>query len=247
MRVTELLTKTLREVPRDTEGGNQELLVRAGFVRQLTSGVYTFLPLGYRVMHKIIEIVRKEMDRVGAQEVMMPVIQPRDLWDKSPADGRPSRAEMFGDVLFKLKDRKGRDMVLAPTHEEVVTSLVSEFVRSYRDLPQLIYQIQTKLRDEPRPRGGLLRVREFIMKDLYSFDADEAGMDVSYRKMAEAYRAIFTRCGMRFIVIHADSGAIGGKGSQEFIAITDAGEDDAMICDNCHYAANRAEAEVGPT
>src|SRR5437667_2888699 len=242
MRVSEQLTKTLREVPRDSEGGNQELLVRGGFIRQLTSGVYSYLPLGNRVIRKISQIVREEMDRAGGQEISMPVIQPKDLWDKQPASG-PSRTEAMGDVLFKLKDRKGREMVLGPTHEEVVTTLVSEFVRSYRDLPQLIYQIQTKLRDEPRPRGGLLRVREFIMKDLYSFDADAEGLDVSYRKMAEAYRAIFTRCGMRFIVIQADSGAIGGKDSQEFIAITEAGEDDAMICDRCDYAANREKAE----
>ncbi|HJT57080.1 MAG TPA: proline--tRNA ligase [Ktedonobacteraceae bacterium] len=243
MRVTELLSKTLREAPRDSEGGNQELLVRAGFVRQLTSGVYIYLPLGYRVMHKIIEIVRKEMDRVGAQEVIMPIIQPKDPWDRQPANGRPSRAEMLGDVLFKLKDRKGRDMVLAPTHEEVVTSLVSEFVRSYRDLPQLIYQIQTKFRDEPRPRGGLLRTREFIMKDLYSFDADAEGLEISYAAMTEAYRRTFTRCGLQFITIEADSGAIGGKDSQEFIALTEAGEDDAMVCDKCEYAANREKAE----
>jgi len=243
MRVSRQLTTTLREVPRDSEGGNQELLVRGGFIRQLTSGIYSMLPLGNRVIRKISQIVREEMDRAGGQEVTMPVLQPRDLWEIPPVNGGPNRVETMGDVLFKLKDRKGRDMVLGPTHEEVVTTLVADFVRSYRDLPQLIYQIQTKLRDEPRPRGGLLRVREFIMKDLYSFDADEAGMDVSYRKMAEAYRAIFTRCGMRFIVIHADSGAIGGKESQEFIAITDAGEDDAMICDNCDYAANREKAE----
>jgi prolyl-tRNA synthetase len=243
MRVSQQLTTTLREVPRDSEGGNQELLVRGGFIRQLTSGIYSMLPLGNRVIRKISQIVREEMDRAGGQEVTMPVLQPRDLWEIPPVNGGPNRVEAMGDVLFKLKDRKGRDMVLGPTHEEVVTTLVADFVRSYRDLPQLIYQIQTKLRDEPRPRGGLLRVREFIMKDLYSFDADEAGMDVSYRKMAEAYRAIFTRCGMRFIVIHADSGAIGGKESQEFIAITDAGEDDAMICDNCDYAANREKAE----
>jgi prolyl-tRNA synthetase len=243
MRVTELLTKTLREVPRDTEGGNQELLVRAGFVRQLTSGVYTYLPLGYRVIHKIIEIVREEMERVGAQEVIMPIIQPKDLWDRQPANGRPSRAEMLGDVLFKLKDRKERGMVLAPTHEEVVTSLVSEFARSYRDLPQLIYQIQTKFRDEPRPRGGLLRTREFIMKDLYSFDADAEGLEISYAAMAEAYRRVFTRCGLNFVTIEADSGAIGGKDSQEFLAVTDAGEDDAMMCDKCEYAANREKAE----
>ncbi|MFL5702629.1 MAG: proline--tRNA ligase [Ktedonobacteraceae bacterium] len=243
MRVSQQLTTTLREVPRDSEGGNQELLVRGGFIRQLTSGIYSILPLGNRVIRKISQIVREEMDRAGGQEVTMPVLQPRDLWEIPPVNSGPNRVEVMGDVLFKLKDRKGRDMVLGPTHEEVVTTLVADFVRSYRDLPQLIYQIQTKLRDELRPRGGLLRVREFIMKDLYSFDADEAGMDVSYRKMAEAYRAIFTRCGMRFIVIYADSGAIGGKESQEFIAITDAGEDDAMICDNGDYAANREKAE----
>ncbi len=243
MRLSRLLTTTLREVPRDTEGGNQELLVRGGYIRQLTSGIYSMLPLGNRVIRKISQIIREEMDRAGGQEVTMPVLQPKDLWDKEPVGGGPSRSEAMGDVLFKLKDRKGRDMVLGPTHEEVVTLLVEEFVRSYRDLPQMIYQIQTKLRDEPRPRGGLLRVREFIMKDLYSFDADYEGMDVSYRKMAEAYRAVYTRCGMNFIVIHADSGAIGGKESQEFIAITEAGEDDAMICDRCDYAANREKAE----
>ncbi len=243
MRVSQQLTTTLREVPRDSEGGNQELLVRAGFIRQLTSGVYSLLPPGTRVIHKISQIVREEMDRAGGQEVIMPVLQPKDLWDIPPVGGGPTRTEVFGDVLFKLKDRKGRDMVLGPTHEEVVTTLVSEFVRSCRDLPQRIYQIQTKFRDEPRPRGGLLRVREFIMKDLYSFDANDEGMDVSYLTMAEAYRAVFTRCGLRFIVIHADSGAIGGKDSQEFIAITEAGEDDAMICDNCDYAANREKAE----
>ncbi len=243
MRVSEQLTKTLREVPRDSEGGNQELLVRGGFIRQLTAGVYSMLPLGNRVIRKISQIVREEMDWAGGQEVSMPVIQPKDLWDIPPANGGPSRSEAMGDVLFKLKDRKGRDMVLGPTHEEVVTTLAAEFVRSYRDLPQLIYQIQTKLRDEPRPRAGLMRVREFIMKDLYSFDADYEGMDVSYRKMAQAYRNIFTRCGMRFIAISADSGAIGGKESQEFLAITDAGEDDAMMCDTCDYAANREKAE----
>ena len=243
MRVSQQLTTSLREVPRDSEGGNQELLVRAGFIRQLTSGVYSLLPPGTRVIHKISQIVREEMDRAGGQEVIMPVLQPKDLWDIPPVGGGPTRTEVFGDVLFKLKDRKGRDVVLGPTHEEVVTTLVSEFVRSYRDLPQRIYQIQTKFRDEPRPRGGLLRVREFIMKDLYSFDADDEGMDVSYLTMAEAYRAVFTRCGLRFIVIHADSGATGGKDSQEFIAITEAGEDDAMICDNCDYAANREKAE----
>jgi prolyl-tRNA synthetase len=242
MRVSQQLTKTLREVPHDSEGGNQELLVRGGFVRQLTSGVYSYLPLGNRVIRKISQIVREEMDRAGGQEVTMPILQPRDLWDKQPASGL-TRAEHLGDVLFKLKDRRGHDLVLGATHEEVVTTLVSEFIHSYRDLPKLIYQVQTKFRDEPRPRGGLLRMREFLMKDLYSFDADAEGLDISYRKMADAYRAIFTRCGLWFIAIHADSGAIGGKESQEFISFTEAGEDDAMICDRCDYAANREKAE----
>jgi len=243
MRVSQQLTKTLREAPRDSEGGNQELLVRAGFIRQLTAGVYSYLPMGDRVIRKISQIVREEMDRAGGQEVTLPVLHPRDIWEKKPADGRPSRAEAYGGELFSLKDRKGRDMALGPTHEEVVAILASEFMKSYRDIPQLIYQIQWKFRDQFRPRGGLLRTREFLMKDLYSFDVDQEGLDVSYRKMADAYRAAFTRCGMRFIVIHADSGAIGGKASQEFIAITPAGEDDAIVCSNCDYAANREKAE----
>jgi len=242
MRVSQQFTTTLREVPHDSEGGNQELLVRGGFIRQLTAGVYSFLPLGNRVIRKISQIIREEMDRAGGQEITMPVLQPEDLWAMKPASG-PSHVEIYGPVLFGLKDRKGRDMVLGPTHEEVVTLLAKDFIHSYRDLPQLVYQIQTKFRDEPRPRGGLLRTREFLMKDLYSFDADAAGLDANYRKISEAYRAVFTRCGLRFIVIHADSGAIGGKESQEFIAITEAGEDDALICNNCDYAANVEKAE----
>lgn len=242
MRISQLFTSTLREVPRESEGANQELLVRAGYVRQLTSGVYSFLPLGHRVIQKISAIVREEMNRAGGQEVTMPVIQPKDIWEAKPADGGPSRAESM-DVLFNLTDRRGRAMVLGPTHEEIVTLLAKEFVRSYRDLPQLIYQIQIKERDEPRPRGGLLRTREFLMKDLYSFDADAEGLHKSYTAMLEAYQAIFRRCGLRFIVIQADSGAIGGKDSQEFIAITDAGEDEAVQCDTCDYAANVEKAE----
>ncbi|MBA2286907.1 MAG: proline--tRNA ligase, partial [Ktedonobacteraceae bacterium] len=243
MRISQQLTRTLREAPRDGEGGNQELLVRGGFVRQLTAGVYSFLPLGNRVIHKIAQIVREEMDKVGGQEVSMPAILPRDMWDVRAADGGPTRGELLGDELFSLKDRKGRAMVLGATHEEMVTTLAADFVRSYRDLPQRIYQIQIKFRDQLRPRGGLLRTREFLMKDLYSFDADEAGLDASYRQLSDAYRTIFTRCGLRFIVIHADSGAIGGQYSQEFIAITPAGEDDALLCDSCGYAANREKAE----
>jgi prolyl-tRNA synthetase len=242
MRVSHQLSRTLREAPRDSEGGNQELLIRAGFIRQLTSGVYSFLPLGQRVSRKIMQIVREEMDVAGGQEVSLPVIQPRELWEKQPANG-PSRAEAMGAMLFKLRDRREREMVLAPTHEEVINNIVAEFARSYRDLPQLVYQIQTKFRDEPRPRGGLLRVREFLMKDLYSFDADAQGLDLSYRKMAQAYRQIFERVGLRYVAIEADSGAIGGKDSQEFIALTSVGEDDAMICSTCDYAANREKAE----
>ncbi len=243
MRVSQLVTTTLREAPRESEAINQELLLRAGFMRQLTSGVYSFLPLGTRVVSKIAQIVREEMNRAGAQEVILPVLQPKDIWDKQPANGSPTRAESYGPVLFTLQDRKERNMVLGPTHEEVVTLLTKEFVRSYRDLPQLLYQIQVKLRDEPRPRSGLLRTREFLMKDLYSFDADIAGLDASYNKMHAAYQAVFTRCGLRFLSVEADSGAIGGKDSREFIALTEAGEDEVLQCDTCGYAANREKAE----
>ncbi|MBE3559660.1 MAG: proline--tRNA ligase [Ktedonobacteraceae bacterium] len=242
MRVSRLLTTTLRAAPREGESANYDLLVRAGFIRQLTTGVYSFLPLGTRVLHKIAQIIREEMNRIGGLEVLMPVLQPLDLWEKPPADGGPARAETV-DVLFHVTDRRARRLVLAPTHEEVVTLLAKEFVRSYRDLPQRLYQIQVKVRDELRPRGGLLRTREFMMKDLYSFDADEEGLDASYRAISSAYQAIFTRCGLRFIVVEADSGAIGGKDSQEFLALTDAGEDDALVCDSCGYAANREKAE----
>lgn len=243
MRVSQQLTTTLREAPRDTEGGNQELLVRAGFVRQLTAGVYSFLPLGNRVLQRISQIVREEMNRTGGQEVTLPILQPKDLFELRPVDGGMTRAEGYGGELFTLTDRKGRDMALGPTHEEVLTLLAKEFVRSYRDLPQLLYQIQIKFRDQFRPRGGLLRTREFLMKDLYSLDATDEGLDRSYNKMNTAYHRVFTRCGLRFIAIQADSGAIGGMHSQEFLALTEAGEDDAMVCDTCGYAANREKAE----
>src|SRR5215469_2754063 len=186
MRVSQQFTTTLREVPHDSEGGNQELLMRAGFIRQLTSGVYSFLPLGNRVIGKISQIIREEMNRAGGQEITMPVLQPKDIWEKKPASG-PNHVEVYGPVLFSLKDRKGRAMVLGPTHEEIVTLLGMDFIRSYRDLPQLVYQVQTKFRDEPRPRGGLLRTREFLMKDAYSFDANEEGARASYERMRAAY------------------------------------------------------------
>ncbi len=242
MRVSQQLTTTLRESPRDAEGNNADLLVRAGFIRQLTSGIFSFLPLGNRVMQKIARIVREEIDRVGGQEVTMPVMQPEELWAVPPFDGGPSRVEAYGLVLFSLKDRRERAMVLVPTSEEVATLLAKEFARSYRDLPQLLYQIQVKLRDELRPRGGLLRTREFLMMDLYSFDADAEGLDISYNKMRAAFEAIFTRCGLHFLAVEADSGAIGGKDSHEFIAPTPAGEDDAMQCERCGYAAKREKA-----
>ncbi len=243
MRVSQQLTTTLREAPRDAESGNQELLLRAGFIRQLATGVYSFLPLGNRVLQKISHIVRQEMDRAGGQEVTLPVLQPKELFELRPAQGGMTRAEGYGGELFMLTDRKGRDMALGPTHEEVLTLLAREFVRSYRDLPQLLYQIQIKFRDQFRPRGGLLRTREFLMKDLYSLDATDEGLDISYNKLNEAYHRVFTRCGLRFIAVQADSGAIGGMHSQEFLALTDAGEDDAMVCDTCDYAANREKAE----
>ncbi len=243
MRVSQQLTTTLRKAPHDAERGNQELLLRAGFIRQLAAGVYSFLPLGNRVLQKISHIVREEMDRVGGQEVTLPVLQPKDLFELRSAYGGMTRAEGYGGELFTLTDRKGRDMALGPTHEEVLTLLAKEFVRSYRDLPQLLYQIQIKFRDQFRPRGGLLRTREFLMKDLYSLDATDEGLDISYDKMNEAYHRVFTRCGLRFLAVQADSGAIGGMHSQEFIALTEAGEDDAMVCDTCGYAANREKAE----
>ena len=242
MRMSQLLTTTLREIPRDSDGGNQELLTRGGYMRLLASGVYNFLPLGTRVIHKLTQLVREEMNRSGGQEVLMPVLQPEEMWQAQPADGGPSRAESV-PILFRLRDRRQHALVLGPTHEEVVTMLAREFVRSYRDLPQMLYQVQVKFRDEPRPRGGLLRTREFIMKDLYSFDGNEEGLERSYRVMSAAYRRIFERCGLRFIVAEADSGAIGGKDSQEFLALTEAGEDQAMVCDRCGYAANVEKAE----
>jgi prolyl-tRNA synthetase len=242
MRYSQLFVRTLREAPAEAETVSYQLLARGGFVRQLTAGVYSVLPLGQRVLLKVANIIREEMNAAGGQEFTLPVLQPLELWTAQPAGG-VSRAEMLGEVLFRLKDRRGRDLVLGPTHEEVITLLAKEFVRSYRDLPLRLYQIQTKFRDELRPRGGLLRVREFWMKDLYSFDADEAGLDASYRAMIEAYRRIFRRCDVETIIAEADSGAIGGKDSLEFLAPGEAGEDDAMVCSQCGYAANREKAE----
>jgi len=206
-------------------------------IRQVSAGVYSYLPLAHRALKKVENIIRDEMDKAGGQEVTLPVLQPGELWEKS------GRGQAFGKILFQVKDRKDRELVLGPTHEEVITDLVSFFVKSYRDLPVMLYQIQTKFRDEPRPRGGLIRVREFTMKDLYSFDVDEKGLDVSYQKMRKSYQNIYRRAGLPVIMIEADSGAIGGKDSSEFMAVTDCGEDIIVYCEKCGYAANAEKAK----
>ncbi|HTE83594.1 MAG TPA: proline--tRNA ligase [Dehalococcoidia bacterium] len=236
MRYSQLFGKTLRQAPAEAESDNHRLLLRAGLIMQLVAGVYSYLPMGWRVVRRIEQIVREEMNLAGGQELHMPVIHPADLWDES------GRREAFGETLFSLKDRRERQLVLGPTHEEVVVDLVRRTVQSYRDLPLMLYQIQTKLRDEARPRGGLLRVREFIMKDLYSFDADWDALDDSYDSMYAAYTNLFRRCGVPTVPVYADSGAIGGKDSQEFLFLTPIGEDTALICSECGYAANAEKA-----
>jgi prolyl-tRNA synthetase len=232
MRISRLFGKTLREVPADADTISHQYLVRAGMVSQLTSGVYSVLPLGRRVLTKIENIIRDESDKAGGQEVTLPVLHPVELWQKS------GRETVLGDVLFHLKDRRAHGLVLAPTHEEVSTELISHNVQSYRDLPLRPYQLQTKLRDEPRPRGGLLRVREFTMHDLYSFDVDEKGLDASYEKLRQAYSNIFSRCGLNTLLVEADSGAIGGKDSYEFMLVAESGEDEIIFCQGCRFAAN---------
>lgn len=237
MRMSKQFGRTLREAPADAETISHQLLVRAGFIDQLSAGVYSYLPSGLKVKKNIESIVRKEMDTSNGIEVLLPTIQPSAIWETS------ERLFTMQDVLFKLEDKRGRTMVLGPTHEEVITTLFSKFANSYRDLPRILYQIQTKLRDETRPRGGLVRVREFTMKDAYSFDLDEKGLDVSYNSMVEAYHQIFNACEIPIVSVEADSGAIGGKGSQEFIFLTNSGEDTILICDQCDYAANQEKAE----
>jgi prolyl-tRNA synthetase len=237
MRISKLFGKTLREVPAEAETVSHQLLLRAGMISQVAAGVYSYLPLAWRVFKKIENIIRDEMDKAGGQELSMPVLQPLELWQETGRD------QAFGKGLFVLSDRRERKLVMGPTHEEVITQMVSRNVQSYRDLPLLLYQIQTKFRDEPRPRGGLLRVREFAMKDLYSFDIDEDGLDKSYSKMLQAYRNIYTRCGLPNLLVEADSGAIGGKDSHEFMLVAETGEDEIIHCDNCQYAANVEKAE----
>jgi prolyl-tRNA synthetase len=234
-RWSRLFIPTLREAPADAEVASHKFLVRAGYIRQLGAGIYNYLPLGQRSLNKVIAIVREEMDTIG-QEFFLPVIQPKELWVES------GRWTGMGDNMFRLKDRKGADLCLGMTHEEVMTSIARSELRSYKQLPQIWYQIQTKFRDEPRPKSGLLRVRQFMMKDAYSFDLDEAGLDASYKKHDAVYRAIFTRAGLKFVVVEADSGAMGGSQSQEFMVYTDAGEDLIASCPVCGYAANMEKA-----
>lgn len=234
-RWSQLFLPTLREAPADAEVASHRFLVRAGYIRQLSAGIYSFLFLGQRSIQRIVRIVREEMDTIG-QEFLLPSLLPRDLWEQS------GRWSVMGENLFRLKDRKGADFCLGFTHEEVMTEIARKELRSYKQLPQIWYQIQTKFRDEPRPKSGLLRVRQFIMKDAYSFDIDDAGLDVSYRKNDTVYRRIFTRCGLNFIVVEADSGAMGGSQSQEFMVYSDAGEDMIASCAQCGYAANVEKA-----
>jgi prolyl-tRNA synthetase len=234
-RWSELFIPTLREAPADAEVASHKFLVRAGYIRQLAAGIYSFLFLGNRSFNKIVAIVREEMDKIG-QEFFLPALHPRELWEAS------GRAAIMGENLFRLKDRKGAELVLGMTEEEVMTSIALKDLRSYKQLPQIWYQIALKFRDEPRPRSGLLRVRQFMMKDSYSFDIDAAGLDVSYRKHYDAYCRIFDRCGLKYMVVEADSGSMGGKESHEFMVRTTAGEDQIVSCDGCNYAANLEKA-----
>jgi prolyl-tRNA synthetase len=237
MRFSRFFAPTLREVSADVEMASHKLLLRAGYIRQLAAGIYNFLPLGYRVLTKISNIIRDEMNRADAQELLMPAIHPQELWAES------GREATMHDVLLGFKDRKGGQFYLGPTHEEVITDLVRRNVRSYRDLPLNLYQIQAKFRDEPRARGGLVRAREFMMKDAYSFDRDEAGLDATYHRMYATYTAIFKRCGLDVIAVDASGGAIGGKETKEFMLLTEAGEDTILICPACGYAANKEIAD----
>ncbi|MDQ7093372.1 proline--tRNA ligase [Desulfosporosinus sp. PR] len=241
MRVSQLLNPTLREVPAEAEIISHQLMLRAGLIRKSAAGIYTYLPLGLRVLKKIETIVREEMDIKGGQEVLMPIVQPAELWQES------GRWDVYGEEMFRLKDRHQREFCLGPTHEEIITDLVRGEVRSYKQLPLLLYQIQNKYRDERRPRFGLMRGREFIMKDLYSFDRDEAGLDISYKKMYDAYCRIFSRCGLAYRPVEADAGAIGGTGgTHEFMVLADSGENSVVYCPSCHYAANVEKAECQP-
>lgn len=233
MRLSQLFFQTLREVPAEAEVISHQLLLRAGLVRQVAAGIFDYLPLGQRVKHKIEAIIRAEMDALGGQEVTLPMVQPAELWQRS------GRWYAIGDDMARLQDRNGRDLCLGMTHEEVMADLASQIVTSYRQLPFVLYQIQTKFRDEPRPRGGLIRVREFTMKDAYSFDRDHAGIDAFYPRIYQAYFNIFRRCGIDVVAVESDTGMMGGTMAHEFMALTSIGEDTLLLCDHCGYKANR--------
>ncbi|PIE73977.1 MAG: proline--tRNA ligase [Deltaproteobacteria bacterium] len=240
MRYSQTLIPTLRENPAGADVVSHRLMLRAGFIRKLTAGIYSYLPLGLAAIRKVENIVRQEMNLAGAQELLLPMVQPADLWEES------GRYEKYGPELLRFRDRHERESCLGPTHEEVVTDIARRELHSYRDLPVNMYQIQTKFRDEIRPRFGLMRGREFIMKDAYSFDVDDAAASVSYQKMYEAYRRIFTRCGLEFRAVQADSGSIGGSFSHEFMVLAETGEDTIVVCNECQYAANMEKARVVP-
>lgn len=240
MRASRLYAPTLREVPSEAEVPSHKLLLRAGFIRKVAGGIYTILPLGFRTINKIEKIIREEMENKGGQELLLPIIQPKELWQES------GRWDVFGEEMFKIKDRHQRDFCLGPTHEEIITDLVRNEVRSYKQMPLLLYQIQNKYRDEIRPRFGLMRSREFIMKDAYSFDKDEKGLDQSYQDMYEAYDKIFTRCGLKFRPVEADGGAIGNATTHEFTVLAENGESDIAYCSCCDYAANTEKSELHP-
>ena len=240
MRYSQMLIPTLKEVPAEAEVISHKLMLRAGFIRKLTSGIYTYMPYGLAAIRRVENIVREEMNRAGAQELMMPMVQPADLWQES------GRYIKYGPELLRFTDRHERESCLGPTHEEVITDIARREFHSYRDLPVNLYQIQTKFRDEIRPRFGLMRGREFIMKDAYSFDVDDAGAEVSYQKMHDAYNRIFERCGLDFRCVEADSGTIGGSFSHEFMVLAETGEDTIAVCNECSYAANSEKAVVVP-
>lgn len=242
MRYSKLFGKSTRQVSGDVETISHRLMLKAGMIHPIAAGLYSYLPLALRALKRIEKVIREEMNAIGGQEVQMPALQPLELWQETGRD------VLMGETMFRLQDRRGRILCLGPTHEEVVTDLARRFVRSYRDLPMLVYQIQTKFRDEPRPRGGLLRVREFAMKDLYSFDADDASATSTYQLAVAAYQRIYKRCGLHAMAVEADSGAIGGKESHEFMVIAPSGENEVVYCAACGYAANaeRAESRIAP-
>ena len=237
MRISESFIPTMKEIPSEAQIPSHQLMLRAGMIRKLASGVYTFLPLGYRVLKNVEQVIREEMNAAGAQELLLPTLHPRELWEET------GRWGLYGDEMLKVTDRNKREFGLGPTHEEVITDLVRREVRSYRQLPVILYQFQTKFRDEIRPRFGVMRGREFIMKDCYSFDRDEKGLEINYQKMVQAYKNIFTRCGFKFKVVQADSGNIGGSLSHEFMVLADTGEEALYFCEACDHCQKAKEED----